>query len=1111
MRARKFVTGLLAVLVFALAIAPSLVAQSLVSGDLAGTVTDPSGAVVPNATVTLKSDTTGANRTTTTNAAGGYRFALVPPGSYTVSVSAEGFSKADQKVAVAVGQATVSDLKLAVGGASQTVEVTSAAPLVQAETADLSTNFNQALIANQPNGGNDLTAIAQTAPGVTMNTAQGLGNFSSYGLPSTSNLFIVNGENDMDPFLNLNNSGATNLTLGKNDVEEATVINNAYSGQYGQQAGAQVSYVTKSGTNAFHGNAEYWWTGRALNANDWFNNQAGTPRPFANNNQWAASFGGPIKKDKTFFFVNTEGLRYIVPSSTPVFAPTPNFINATLANLAATNPASLPLYQKYFNLFQNAPGYANGATAFGPGDGGCGVGGVVGNCIGQYQATPALPGTEWILSGRVDQNFSDKDHVFWRVRMDRGTQATLADPINNAFSAASFQPAYDGQSQWNHVFGPNATNQFIVAGSYYRAIFTQNNPGLFPFSVNGNGLNLTAVGGSTFNFPQGRNTTQYQFVDDYSLTKGNHSLKFGANYRRYDITDYTFSVLNNPLVFIGSAEDLFNGISIQYRQRFPSRSTQPVALWGIGVYGQDEWRVNNKLKVTVALRAEHNSNPVCQTDCAALLNSSFNNLLAAGQLTADTPYNTIISANQHQIYRATDKINISPRVGFAWSPFNNDRTVVRGGFGIFYDALPAVLGDQFMLNLPGLVEERIPNTLWADPTTAGAASQAASSAQAIMDGFANGATFNSLKAQLGAAFRTPVFRSQVGDFHTPQYQQWSFGIQQAVGSKGALSLGYVGNHGIHIPVYNEGLNAFGAGFAPFPDTAPTPIFSAVQEYSSAAVSNYNGLTASYSQRLTYGFTIQAGYTWSHAIDEVSNNGVLATPFNASNAAFSAIPSTIQYQISPTCLRCFNYGSADYDVRNNFSASYVWQLPYKFSNKWANGAFSGWTMSQNFFARSGLPFSVIDGFNNIPNYTPLNLPAQVLGQGQQSCTNGLSTCLNLNAFAPIGTTFPNQTRNGFRGPGFFDSDFSVNKNFKLTERVAMNFGANFYNVFNHANFTNPDNNLADCSINAAGTGCDGQGTFGKILTTTAPPTGPYGAFAVGLPSGRIIQFQGKITF
>ena len=373
-------------LLVAAVIAPSLMAQSLVSGDLTGTVTDPSGAVVPNAQVTAKNAATGATRTTNSNASGAYRFALLPPGTYSVGATAEGFSKAEIAVNVNVGQAAIGDIKMPVGTSTQTVEVSSSSPLVQAENADLSTNFNQTMIDNSPNGGNDLTAIAQSAPGVTMNTGQGFGNFSSYGLPSTSNVFIVNGENSMDPFLNLNASGASNLLLGKNDVEEATVINNAYSGQYGQQAGAQVSYVTKSGGNQFHGNAEYWWTGRAMDANDWFNNLSGTPRPFANNNEWAASIGGPIKKDKTFFFVDTEGLRYIVPSTTPVFAPSPNFAAATLANLATVEPNSVPLYQKYFQIFQSAPGY--NVTPFGQGDGGCGIA-IVGNCIGQYQATPA--------------------------------------------------------------------------------------------------------------------------------------------------------------------------------------------------------------------------------------------------------------------------------------------------------------------------------------------------------------------------------------------------------------------------------------------------------------------------------------------------------------------------------------------------------------------------------------------------------------------------------------------------------------------------------------------------------------------------------------------------
>ena len=1140
MTVKRLITGLLAVLVIAAVMAPSLMAQSLVSGDLTGTVTDPSGAVVSGASVMLKSDSTGQTRSTSSSSNGNYRFSLLSPGSYTITVTASGFSKTETKAVVNVGQASIADVKMAVGASSTTVEVTTTAPLVNADNADLSTNFNQALISNQPNGGNDLSYIAQTAPGAIMNTAAGYGNFSVYGLPATSNLFSVNGENDMDPYLNLNNTGATNLMLGRNDLQEATVVSNAYSGQYGQQAGAQVNYVTKSGTNQWHGNAVYYWNGSSMNANGWFNSAQDVAKPFANNNQWAASIGGPIKKDKLFFFVNTEGIRFILPASSPVFSWSPNFVAGSLAAVAANDPAELGLYQRYYQIMQSAPGYAGGATAFGPGDGGCtsspssptGVPipvPIVGNCVSQYQANGNQNGNEWILSGRVDYNLSDKDHLFWRYRMDHGTQPTSVDFINNAFSADSFQPAYDGQGQWTHVFGANATNQFIYAGSYYRAIFTQNNPQLFPFEVSPSGFNLTSEGGAVDNFPQGRNVTQYQFVDDFSWTKGAHSLKFGANFRRYDVTDYTFSTLTNPLVIAADQYEFFNGNAFETEERFPSRQTEPVALWGLGLYAQDEWRVSKSLKLTLALRAERNSNPVCQTNCGSLLDGAFNNLLGAGVINANAPYNSFVDANRHQLYRGVDTLDFAPRFGFAWSPGGSDRTVIRGGFGIFYDAPPADGVDNYMVNLPNSVTivqanpGANPNTTgaipWGDTTTPNSPYiTGAGSAAAITSGFASGASYNSL-CQPNAAgtcttgFRAPSYTNQVGTFHTPYYQQWSFGIEQALGDKSQVSLGYVGNHGVRIPYVNPALDAFAAGYAPFPNTPPlgcgnaacssSAIFSRMNEYYSGAVSNYNGLTASFSQRMTYGFSVQASYTWSHAMDEVSNGGVGGTPFN-----FGTAPS-LQYQINPACFRCNNYSNADYDLRSYFSASYVWQTPWKFGNKFVNGAFGGWMISQNFFARTGLPFTVMNGENEILGYSApiygVIGPANVVTGGQGACGGPANfvtgtACLNGNNFntSDVNGDFPNQKRNQFRGPGFFDSDLSVMKNFKLTERMAFGVGANFYNIFNHPNFDLPDNVLGDS-------------TFGNTLTTVLPPTGPYGSFFANLPSARVIQFQGKLTF
>ncbi len=1118
MTAKRFITGILAVLVIAAVMVPSMMAQSTISGDLTGTVTDPSGAVVSAATVTLKSDATGQTRTTTTSSNGTYRFTLLSPGTYTVSVTAQGFSKTESKANVNVGQAAIADVKMSVGASSTTVEVTTTAPLVNADNADLSTNFNQSLIANSPNGGNDLTYIAQTSPGATMNTGGGYGNFSVYGLPATSNVFTVNGENDMDPYLNLNNSGATNLMLGRNETQEATVISNAYSGQYGQQAGAQVNYVTKSGTNQYHGNAIYYWNGSSMNGNAWFNNATNTPKPFANNNQWAASIGGPIKKDKLFFFVNTEGIKFILPASSIVTAWTPNFINGSLATVAASDPASLALYQKYYSLMQSGPGYAanaGGAANSLNGDKGCdaapgfgGPGSPLGNCTFNYQTNGSQNASEWLLSGRVDYNLSDKDHLFWRVSMDHGTQPTTVDFINPAFSADSYQPQYNGQGQWTHTFSPNMTNQFVYAGSYYRAIFTQNNPDLFPYALIGEGFSLTQVGGEVYAFPQGRNVTQYQFVDDLSWTKGAHDLKFGANFRRYDITDYTFSRVTNPEVLLFDQGDFYNGIGDQVRKRYPSRETEPVAIWGLGLYAQDEWRVSKSLKLTFALRAEHNSNPKCNLNCGSLLDGNFTTLLNNGTISNSTPYNQFVNAGRNSLYAGVDSINWGPRFGFAWSPGGSDKTVIRGGFGLFYDALAAGVADNFMLNMPNVITVYSNGAAWADTTTANSPYiQGAASAAAIKAGFANGASYDSLKAQLGSAFHTPTFFNQAGTFHTPYYEQWSLGIQQAMGDKTSVSLNYVGNHGVRIPVEAPALNAYGAGFAPFPDTAPTAVFAAVTQYTSGAVSNYNGLTATFTQRLTYGFSIQANYTWSHAMDEISNGG-LGEPFIATTN------TSIGYQINPTCLRCNNYGDADYDVRSYFSASYVWQTPWKFSNKFANGAFGGWILSQNFFARSGLPFVVMDGNNGVANYTPSILPASLITGGQGACGSAANyvsgtPCLNSanfydaydangNPITPFPTSFSNQRRNIYRGPAFFDSDFSIMKNFKLTERFAFGVGANFYNVFNHPSFDQPDATLGDS-------------TFGQTLTTAPLPTSPYGAFFANLPSARVIQFQGKLVF
>src|SRR5580704_5451397 len=253
--------------VFMMTAVASLFGQTATTGDIAGLVTDPAAAVVSGAPITLKNVDTGSLTSTTTNGQGLYNFSFLQPGKYSVSANAAGFQKVIKTVTVILGTSTTVNLQLSLSSRNESVEVSDEVAGVQTEDANLQTNINAQQIALLPNPGNDLSAVALTAPGVVMNTTGGSvfggGNYEFFGLPSNSNVFTYDGANDNDPYFNINNSGATNLSLGLNDVKETSVVTNGYSGQFGGLAGANINYVSKSGTNSYHGNAEYWWNGRA--------------------------------------------------------------------------------------------------------------------------------------------------------------------------------------------------------------------------------------------------------------------------------------------------------------------------------------------------------------------------------------------------------------------------------------------------------------------------------------------------------------------------------------------------------------------------------------------------------------------------------------------------------------------------------------------------------------------------------------------------------------------------------------------------------------------------------------------------------------------------------
>ncbi len=1078
-------------------------AQTITSGTIAGTVVDPSGGLVSGAKVTA-TDQRGISSTLTTSGAGDFKFASLTPGDVVLKASAAGFQETTIKAAVALGQVVPVTIQLSVQAQKETVLVTETMPLTQSENSNLVKTYDSLQIDNLPDPGGDMTAYAQTVPGITLSTGAGYGNFIAFGLPGTSNLFTVNGSDNMDPYLNLNNSGASNLTLGSNEVSEVAVVVNAYSGQYGRMAGAQVNYVTKSGTNAFHGNAVFNYNGRVLNANDWFNNANGAPRPFAISRQWADSLGGPLKKNKLFAFYNNEGLRYVLPSGGPVYIPTADFANAVLANLGKTNPAAVPIYTKAFNLYAGSPGAGAAVnvpiTADDPG--GCGdiadpVFGVSKPCARKFQDSTNNLNTEQKLAFRVDLNATNNDRFYFRYDRDRGVQATGTDPINSVFNANSIQPTDIGQFGYTRSIGSHMVNQLLLSGSYYSAIFGPPNLSAalaaFPTTIGFADGDFAAVGGGDNVYPQGRNVGQWQVIDDFSIVKGRHDMKFGVNFRRNYVSTFAFGPGTSGLVTINSMTDFFNGSLANgstYSQTFTKIGAEPLKMYSEGFYAQDQWALSSSLTMSLAVRFDRNSNITCKKNCFAEFGVPFGSI----DHSATTPYNSSVKTGLAQAFPDQQAFVITPRIGLAWkSP--NGKTVVRGGEGLFTDLYPGLVADNFLTNLPNVASFTATSGTIAPGVAGSAFANVSASAAALQNGFSSGATLAQLQASV-PGFAKPNFNSVASSFKNPQYLEWNFEIQQAIGQTTSLSVNYVGNRGINELTYNLlGNAASSKNFAGLPATAPDSRFGQIRELTNQGHSNYNGLVNTFNWRSKKGFSGSIGYTWSHALDTCSN-GCL-TRFNLLSAV------SIRSQIAPG--GGLSYGNADYDTRHALNGNYLYVTP-KMKKGFVDGLLGHWTLAGTVLYHSGYPYSIVTttvrSTQSIVNASGL-ITIPVLADyvsGPTSCTTPNVQCYKTSGFLTAANqhNFGNLSRNSFRGPGYFDTDFNVRKGFSLSERYVLEIGANFYNVLNHANFDNPVNNIS-------------VGNFGAINETVSAPSSPYGSFQGSAVSGRTVQMVVKFKF
>jgi hypothetical protein len=1135
-------------------------AQGETTSAILGQVTDSTNAAVPGAAVTVIDHATGLKRSAKTDDAGRFNFPQLKPGSYTVRVEAQGFEpKQADNVVSGLGQKQTVNLTLRVAQSKETVEVTSEAPIINTSNANTSTTLNAPALENLPNPGGDMTYPLQFAPGALINTAgssndfvggtNGYGNVEFNGLPALSNGYIVDGLETNDPLTNLNSGLSTNLVLGLNSISEVTVNTLSYSVDQGRYGASQINYITKSGTNQFHGNLYELWNGGILNAADYFTNAtSGNRKPGSTVNHFGGSLGGPIIHDKLFFFFDSEWVRIALPIFTTVTVPSAAFQKYVLEQLPlggtdsvtgshyAPAPQMVPFYQKMFALYGNTSGTplavlgcpfnADGAPASGSPPNGNG-------CANRRGVSHSSDDHEQVQTARIDYNIGPDDNAWFRFQADTGLQAAYTDPINPLFNAISPQPLYSFAGGYTHVFSQNLVNYFNPAFSWYESLFGpsdfQKTLAAFPIVLQGSGANapFTTIGGLDNTWVQGRRASRFFINDNLAWSHGAHELRFGTNARIFRLNDYDFGQGTVPTVAYTTLPQFIYGVASTATKTFPTSANEPFNFLNLDFYAQDTWRVTPTLTWTFGVRDTYNSNPLNPHDQIARLKGSFYSI----SHDVNQPLSDAIQTGLGNLFVSTPLAILQPRTAIAWQFEPN--TVLRTGFGVFSDILPGSVADLVGVNPPyvrtfqGGLLGTVGGTAIAPGVPNSAVDATIAANQQFSSGFAQGQLSCASPLANPATCLPPVAITAVpdGKLHAPYFMQWSLGIEHQFGNTGSVQAQYVGTRAVNQPYLTQvnGYQTVCQGcFTPFPYMQPTdPRFAAVTQLSTGANSNYNGLQLTAMKRMGHGLQGQINYTWSHCLDTVSNGGFLQ--FSA-GGILSPLPGELRR----------DYGPCDYDVRHNLNGQYVYVLPIKVENHGLGYALNGWQVSGTVFWHSGVPFSVLS--------TPYSANGNgiVQGSGPQFaslvpgvdpyCRNcnipgvtqpGTIQWLNPNAFVSAvdpatGTCnggdsaqncqFGNLGRNSLRGPDFFWSDFYITKWFPLTERVKLRFDAQFFNVFNHPNFALPSIVLAGIPGKPST-----QTGFGALTYTTSPPTGLLGVGLGGDSSPRMIAFQARLEF
>jgi hypothetical protein len=1072
------------------------------TGSIVGSVRDPSGAAIPDATITTKNKATNVSLTTVSNSVGEYQFIALHPGTYTVSATATGFgTKTVDNLEIHVQSRPSIDFTLQLGQVEQAIDVAGGAEVLQTQTADVGGVVAEHQIEALPLNGRRYADLALLEAGVQRNLVNqnntAPDRFSSNGNLETQNYFSLDGVD--------NNSGSTNLQEGSVQVvqpppdalQEFRVQTRTYSAEFGTSAGAVINASIKSGTNQFHGGVWEFLRNSEVQANSFFNNRNGVPRGNYVQNQFGGDIGGPIIKNRTFFFFDAQDFTSRKASTIQSTVPTPLMKQGNFTEVPANITDSVvpsqsrciigkimapscidPVARKLLALFPD-PNIPSAVAMLGQPN--SWTGGV------NYQFQYSIPNDTASWDTRIDHTFNDHNRIFGRYSnygvekqdapwtsnplVGNGNFATqyhirgksVAVSWMDTLSASMLNEMRAGFSRDNAHSDPIGVTMGTSAASDYGLTGIPSGPndsGLPPINIGG----LTRMGTSPWR-PQFQVSQVWQFLDNLSWLHGNHSFKFGYEHRHtsnnfFDITapqsQITSSGIYTGNTGLGVPDFLLGDVStVQYTTPTVAHNYQ----YAHNFFAQDMWRVRSNLTITLGLRYELFS-PVLNHQDAM---SNFSPANGGG----------LIRAQSGDWYSRglthPDKNDFAPRFGFSYQP--NSRMVFRGGYGIFYQHVIRIGGESVLaLNPPAVVDASIAQSVGS--TTP---------AFLLQNGFP-AAQFGTTAVDLT---KTQI-RAQDPNERTGYVQQVSFGPQIEISKDTTLDVSYVGNFGRKMNRLRNANQGIVTGFV---NGSPVTLFPYANLSSNVNTlggnhaflelatndgnTNYNGLLVSLRRHLSKGLSFGVSYTLSHNFsDYVDNLTGGSTPANA-------------YDYS------LERSNSPFDVRHKFVSNALWNLPIGkggvILNKdsMAGKLLGGWQVNMILTLQTGLPFSV-SAVDNSATGSSHASRANIVGDpyagrttnhSQYAGGNAPGYFLNAAAFAtPAIGTFGNSAPRAFYGPGMQNVDLSLFKTFEIHEQWRVEFRAESFNAFNHAVFSNPGSSITSSSI----------ASFGRITSTVTDP-------------------------